>query len=123
MYKSIAYTTKMSCRMVIAHLTEGVYNGCMDTPETTLIREKLDALDSKLDRLISVVVTKEEIRPIENRMQDVAYNLERLVTAVDGLVKGYDDLRIEYVAIKSQLSRYERWFEELAKKTGVKLEY
>ncbi len=95
----------------------------MDTPDNKFIVEKLHALDGKLDQLISVVVTKEEFHTLEERMSDLTHNTDRLVTAVDGLVKGYDDLRIEYVAIKYQLSRYERWFEELAKKTGVKLEY
>lgn len=32
-----------------------------------------------------------------------------------------DDLLLEYAAIKTQLARHERWFKELAGKTGIEL--
>ena len=39
----------------------------------------------------------------------------------DSIAKSISDLRLEYAAISTQLSRHERWIKEIAEKVGLKL--
>lgn len=53
--------------------------------------------------------------------QDEKY--EKLVTTLDAFLKRLDDLEKDNMARDAQISRIERWIEQVAQKTGVKLEY
>lgn len=90
-----------------------------------------------LEKLKEVLATKEEINKISveiiinrdeilNLKQEVA-GLRELVQAltvsVDKLVKAVSDLKTEYSVIANQLSRHEKWIQQLAQKLGIKLEY
>jgi hypothetical protein len=80
-------------------------------------------LDDKIDRIISAMVTKDELRSLEERLAEIERTNQHIAIATDGMVGTYDTLYTEYAAIKHQLSRHDRWFEELSKRTGAKLEY
>ena len=79
----------------------------------------LTTKDIKL--LTSVFATKADIQLMQTEIKELRETTHDLVTAVDKLAKVIDDLRMEYVAIKTQLDRHERWIQEIAKKAGVHL--
>ncbi len=88
------------------------------TPAVTL-----ESLNETLEKLVTVVATKDELLQVDERLTEQSDLLQRIMQATDAMVGNYDKLYVEYAAIKLQLSRYERWFEQLAKKTGTRLEY
>ena len=80
-------------------------------------------LDAKLDRVIDAMLTEETVRKIvREETADLRKSVQDLVTGIDKLVKSFEELQIEYVSIKVQLTRHEKWFKQLAEKTGLKLE-
>lgn len=60
-----------------------------------------------------------------NRLEEMVGHIEAttdaIMVAVDKVAKSIDDLRHEYIAIKLQLDRHEKWIKEIAEKTGVTL--
>ncbi len=85
----------------------------------------LQSLDAKLDRLIDAMVTQKEFvafhEEVSDKFDSNNETARLLVKGIDGLKKSTDDLLMEYAAISIQLARHERWFKEIAKKTGVEL--
>lgn len=81
----------------------------------------LESLDAKLDRVIDAMVTRQEFDTLTNRVQAIEQTLHQVLLSIDKLAKSVDDLLLEYASIKVQLDRHERWFKEIAKKTGVEL--
>ena len=80
-------------------------------------------LDAKLDRVIDALLTKDDVRKIvREETADLRKSVQDLVTGIDKLVKSFAELQIEYVSIKVQLSRHEKWFKQIAEITGLKLE-
>lgn len=57
--------------------------------------QDLEKIDRKIDRLIAIVATQEDIGKVEARLGDVDARIERLVTGIDGFVKTHEDLRLE----------------------------
>ena len=53
--------------------------------------------------------------------QKAAHN--RLINTLDAFLKRLDDIEIDNTARDAQLARIERWIDQIARKTGVKLEY
>ena len=73
-------------------------------------------------KLTSVLVTKQEFQVLGAKVDSIREPLDNLITAIDGLTKAIDNLRIEYAAITSQLNRHERWIQQIAQKAKIKLE-
>lgn len=85
---------------------------------------KFDALDTKIDRVIDAIAllpTRKEFNELEERVADLGRSIEKLVTSIDALTKSVGDVKLEYLVIKRQMERYDRWFQEIAKKTGIEL--
>lgn len=79
--------------------------------------------NADIARIVAVVATKEDVRHIEERLGTLEENLNRFVNASEKFTGAFHDLKLEYGAVSTQLSRHEEWIKELAKKAGVKLEY
>ncbi len=65
----------------------------------------------------------ERFNQAEARMGRMEESLARLTNTLDAFLKRLDDMETENVARDAQLARLERWIEQIATKTGVKLEY
>ena len=76
-----------------------------------------------IQKLLEVLATKEDVKEIKGELTDLRETVHELVTAVDKLAKAVDDLRIEYSAMAMQLSRHEKWIQQLAENLGIKLAY
>ena len=78
----------------------------------------LTTKDIKL--ITSLLATKEDLKSLVP-LTDFNDFKSELFTTLDGIAKSIDDLKMEYIAIKVQLDRHERWIQEIAKKAGVQL--
>ena len=93
--------------------------------------ELIEYLDKKFDQntkevrelRTEVVIVKEDVKELKTALSELQETVHELVTAIDKLAKAVDDLRIEYSAMAMQLSRHEKWIQQLAEKLGIKLEY
>lgn len=74
-------------------------------------------------RVVAVVATKEDIQRIEERLSSLEENLNRFVTASEKFTGAFQDLKVEYAAVSTQLSRHEAWIKKLAEKAGIALDY
>lgn len=79
--------------------------------------------DKDIEKLLRVFPTKDDVRRIvQEETADLRKSVQDLVVGIDQLVKSFKELQIEYMSIKVQLDRHEKWFKQIAEKTGLKLE-
>ena len=60
---------------------------------------------------------------LEKRVDKLEAQFERLNDTLHAFLKRLDDIEADNTARDAQLARLERWIEQVAAKTGVKLEY
>ncbi len=65
----------------------------------------------------------ERFNRLEARVDRLEQQFERLQNTLDHFLKRLDDIEADNAARDAQLARLERWIEQVAQKTGVKLEY
>ena len=87
------------------------------------IQKLSKTLASKKD--LEQLVSRREFSELKNDFGDFRTEFggfkDKIFTVLDGIAKSIEDLKMEYVAIKTQLDRHERWIKELAEKTGCPL--
>ncbi len=76
-----------------------------------------------IKKIVEVVATKEDIKDLEQDIDGLRESVQALVLSVDKLVKSLDRLETEYAAITNQISRHEKWIQQLAQRLNVKLGY
>lgn len=100
------------------------------------IKELIEYLDEKFEKtatkddlasFITKFVTLDEFdqfrAEVREEFKELRASIQSLTNAVDGLVKAISDLKTEYWAMCNQLSRHEKWIQQIAEKNGLKLEY
>jgi archaellum component FlaC len=73
----------------------------------------------RLDGDISSIKT--DIQEMKSDMAGLKELVQGLIISTDNIAKSISDLRIEYSAISTQLSRHELWIKQIAEKVGLKL--
>jgi len=76
-----------------------------------------------IQKIIEIVATKEDIQDLKQDVNALREIVQSLAVSVDKLVKSIDDLKTEYISITNQVNRHEKWFQQIAAKLGIKLEY
>ncbi|OGG47457.1 hypothetical protein A2761_03240 [Candidatus Kaiserbacteria bacterium RIFCSPHIGHO2_01_FULL_51_33] len=76
-----------------------------------------------IQKLTSLLATKQDVQLLREDVSALRESVQGLTTAVDGLAGAIENLRLEYAAISTQLSRHEKWIKQIAEKAGIKLEY
>lgn len=84
----------------------------MDKDHSELI-EYLDERFAKIDTNLEIL---KETKADKKDVQD-------LVNSIDKLTKSIEIYHDEYVALTAKVDKHEKWFQEIAKKLGIKLEY
>ena len=79
------------------------------------IQEVRDDLDSKF------LVLKSDIQYVKKDVEGLRKAIQGMVVSIDNLAKVISDLRLEYAAISTQLTRHERWIKQIAEKVGLNL--
>lgn len=78
--------------------------------------------EGDIEKMKSVFATKPELDDVKEALiEAIGIMRNDMLTGFDSIIKAIDDLRMEYVAMKMQLDRHERWIRELAEKVGYKL--
>lgn len=68
---------------------------------------------------------QKEFKKVNDRLEQTATKeeLDRLTAAVDAHTKKVDDYHQEMLMLAHKVDRLEKWINQIAAKTGVKLEY
>jgi len=91
-----------------------------------------ERIDSKIDKAVSDLsgIIRDFAEQVDSRFAEVNDRLEALetkydhiLTTMDSLAKNLDDFTTEMRARDAEVARLKRWIEQIAEKTGVKLEY
>jgi len=88
---------------------------------TTAVNKAVDDLSDIIQSFAQNV--DDRFNKLEVRVDKIERNLDRLTDTLDHFLKRLDDIEDDNVARDAQLARLERWIEQIAQKTGVKLEY
>lgn len=91
----------------------------MSTPVTTeQLDQKLNEFEVKLFKYLD-----DKFKNVDEQFVVLEKNISKLTSTIGGFVKRLDDIEIENTARDAQLARLERWIEQIASKSGIKLEY
>lgn len=84
-----------------------------------------EALDSGFDNIYKKLTKHfdERFDVIEDDIKDLNKKYGHLITTLDAFLKRLDDIEANDAARDVQLARHEKWLEQIAAKTGVKLSY
>lgn len=82
-----------------------------------IVHDIASVLDAFMERV------DERFDRLEARVDKLEENFERLNNTLDAFLKRLDDIETDNHARDAQIARMERWIEQIAKKTGVQLEY
>lgn len=77
--------------------------------------------DQDIQKIISVVATKEDIQDLKEDVAGLRESVQALTISVDRLVKAVETYHQEYLALTQKVDRLEKWVTEIAEKVGVEL--
>lgn len=66
---------------------------------------------------------QDEFKRIDERFEQQTKSIDTLTNAVDAYAKKVDDYTQEMLMLAHKVDRLEKWINQIAAKTGVKLEY
>ena len=73
------------------------------------------------DRMLIVLASKKDTEEIKSDLGDLKELVQGLIVGNDAIAKSISELRLEYAAISTQLSRHDRWIKQIAEKVGLNL--
>ena len=77
--------------------------------------------DKDINKLVSLLATKKDVEEIRSDIGDLKEMVQGLLVATDAIAKSIGELKMEYAAISTQLTRHERWIKQIAEKVGLDL--
>jgi len=78
--------------------------------------------DKDIQKLIEVFATKDDLgKATENLVTKEDFN--KMMSAIDNYANKADTYFQEMVALSHKVDRHEKWFQQIADKLGLKLEY
>lgn len=131
MKKKVASTKKVQSAVVtpkmldtgIASLAKLITDGQkMRDARLDAHEKRFDTLEEALQHVGLHMVTKDVFEPVAERTVRLEQNSNTTITTMDFLTKKYTELNLEYQSVLLQTRRYQRWFDQLAAKTGVTLD-
>lgn len=86
------------------------------------VDKRFEGVDKRFDKLFEVFATKEDLEEaVKNLSTKEDFN--NLLNSVDAYAKKADTYFQEMVMLSHQVSRHEKWINQIAEKLGIKLEY
>ncbi len=86
---------------------------------------KIFATKEDLDKVaansLKIFATKKDVEEIRSDIADMKELLQGLLVSTDAIAKSIGELKMEYAAISTQLTRHERWIKQIAEKVGLNL--
>ena len=88
------------------------------------VEVRLEAVEERLETVeMRLIKVEHEVSDLKIRMDQLEASHQQLVSTIDKFLKRLDDIETENAARDHQYARLERWVEQIAKQTGIKLEY
>ncbi len=81
-----------------------------------------ERLSDQTNKLLSKVALQTDLDDLKNRLGSVESTLDSHTTILDKIAKNTEHWKTELAAHVSAHKRYDRWFEKIADKIGLKLE-
>jgi len=78
--------------------------------------------DKDIQKLIEVFATKDDLREVVSNLS-TKEDFSNLQSSVDIYAKKADTYFQEMVMLSHKVDRHEKWFQQIADKLGMKLEY
>jgi len=78
-------------------------------------------LNDMTARNLKVFATKKDVEEIKSDIGDLREMVQGLLVSTDAIAKSIGELKMEYAAISTQLTRHERWIKQIAEKVGLNL--
>lgn len=99
----------------------------MDKDYSELIKY-LDDKFVKVDDKFLIVNTKldyvdKRFTEVDKRLDAIEQRIDQLVNSIDKLTQSMSVYHDEYIALTSKVDKHEKWFQQVADKLGLKLEY
>lgn len=92
----------------------------MDKDYSELIQyldEKFSVVNEKFDYI------DKRFTEIDKRLEAIEKRIDQLVNIIDKLTKSMSIYHDEYIALSAKVDKHEKWFQQLAEKLGIKLNY
>lgn len=97
--------------------------------EIMATKDDVKRLDARIDKVIDTMATKDDLFALEVKFErkidalDEKYSkkFQELLLMMEGLMKPISELKMEYTGMMIQLSRHEEWIKLIAEKSGIKL--
>lgn len=87
------------------------------------VEQRLDGVDKRLDGVeFQLVSVNQRLDNLESGVGELNKKYDHLISTIDHFLKRLDDIESDNTARDAHLARLERWIEQIANKTGVKLE-
>ncbi len=90
----------------------------MDTLTSKELDKKFEQFGTKLFKYLD-----EQFAGTNRRIDEIDNKYDKLMATLDAFLKRLDDIEKDNYARDAKLARPERWAEQVAQKTGVKIEY
>lgn len=88
---------------------------------TTAVNKAVDDLSQVIQSFAQQV--DERFNKVEEDIAELNRKYDHLIETLDAFLKRLDDMETDNLDRDAQVARLERWIEQIAAKTGVKLEY
>lgn len=83
------------------------------------VNKAVDELSGIINNFASVV--DERFNKVETRLEKLESSHNRLISTLDAFLKRLDDIEKDNEARDAQYARLERWVQQIADQTGIKL--
>ncbi len=90
----------------------------MSDVNTPITKTDLDALGMQIVKMLNP-----RFDTLDERMDNFGGKLDHLTDTLDAFLKRLDDIEKDNVARDHEIERMKHWIEQIAQKTGIKLEY
>ena len=80
------------------------------------MRKEFDAFAA---RAVQLFATKQDVEEVKERLSRVGEAVDKILIAVDGIARNIDNMEVP--ALKHQLSKHERWHQQVAEHLNIKL--
>lgn len=90
---------------------------------TSVLASKKDVeeIRSEMNRGFKLMAKESDLLELKKDVEGLRESIQGMMVAIDNLAKVITDLRLEYAAISTQLTRHERWIKQIAEKVGLNL--
>jgi len=102
------YATKKELEQVVSKAVDDIAD---------IIQSFAQSVDERFNKV------EEDIADLKSDVAELDKKYDRLVRTLDHFLKRLDDIETDNTARDAQIARIERWVEQIAAKTGVKLEF